>query len=255
MTMSTYDWKEITARLDRYVHLMRTPVGMKWIRTEEELQAIPKVRIHEKRFAPCTVVSQAVQFGWTVACKKENIHADYCRGVHGMFQRDEKWYSGEMFNNVWFDNIEASRQHNREIECVPAEYIALVASPLTAGRIEPDVCVLYTSSAQAFMLFAGWQHHQYEKLQFTFVGESTCADSWVHTFNTGKPGFAIPSFADRKFGAVGEWEVRVTFTPADLVRALDGLEGMYKSGLRYPIGSYSLTTDIIAGLPPHYMDY
>ena len=38
-------------------------------------------------------------------------------------------------------------------------------------------------------------------------------------------------------------------------RALDGLEGMYKSGLRYPIGSYSLTTDIIAGLPPHYMDY
>lgn len=126
---------------------------------------------------------------------------------------------------------------------------------LTAGRIEPDVCVLYTSSAQAFMLFAGWQHHQYEKLQFTFVGESTCADSWVHTFNTGKPGFAIPSFADRKFGAVGEWEVRVTFTPADLVRALDGLEGMYKSGLRYPIGSCSLTTDIIAGLPPHYMDY
>ena len=54
---------------------------------------------------------------------------------------------------------------------------------------------------------------------------------------------------------MGEWEVRVTFTPEDLVRAVDGLEAMFRSGLRYPIGSYSLTTDIIQGLPPHYMDY
>ena len=253
--MGTYDWKEITDKLNRYLHLMQTPVGMKWIASEEELSAIPKLRIHQKRFSPCTVVSQAVQFVWTVACKAENIHADYCRGIHGMAPLDDKWYSGEMFQGVWFDDIEMSKAHNRALECVPNQYIALVASPLTAGRIEPEVCVLYTSSAQAFMLFSAWQRKAYEKLQFTFVGESTCADSWVHTRNTGKPGFAIPSFADRKFGGVGEWEVRVTFTPEDLVRAVDGLEAMFRSGLRYPIGSYSLTTDIIQGLPPHYMDY
>lgn len=253
--MTEQDWKEIVGKLDQYLHLMQRPVGMKWIETEEELASIPKLRIHKKRFSPCTVVSQAVQFGWTVACKAENIHADYCRGVHGMFQRDDRWYSGEMFNGVWFDDIEASKAHNREIECVPAKYIALVVSPLTAGRIDPEVCVLYTSSAQAFMLFAAWQRKEYEKLEFTFVGESTCADSWVHTRNTGKPGFAIPSFADRKFGGVGEWEVRVTFTPKDLVRAVEGLEGMFRSGLRYPIASYSLTTDMIEGLPPHYLEY
>lgn len=253
--MNDYNWKDIVAKLNRYLRLMQTPVGMKWLEREEELRGIEKVRIHEKRFAPCAVVSQAAQFGWTVACKRENIHADYCRGVHGMFQRDEKWYSGEMFHQVWYENLEASQAHNRELECVPAKYAALVVSPLAAGRIDPDVCVLYASSAQAFMLFAGWQHRQYQKLNFTFAGESTCADSWVHTFNTGLPGFAIPSFADRKFGGVGEWEVRVTFTPQDLVRALEGIEGMHKNGLRYPIASYSLTTDMLAGLPPHYLDY
>ena len=72
-----------------------------------------------------------------------------------------------MFNNVWLDNIEASRRRNQEIECVPAEYIALMTLPLASGRIEPDVCVLYMNSAQAFMLYAGGQHHQYEKLRLT----------------------------------------------------------------------------------------
>ena len=253
--MTEQDWKEIVGKLDQYLHLMQRPVGMKWIETEEELASIPKLRIHKKRFSPCTVVSQAVQFGWTVACKAENIHADYCRGVHGMFQRDDRWYSGEMFNNVWYNNLEASKAHNKALDCVPAEYIALVASPLTANRIDPDVCVLYMSSSQAFILFAGYQFEKYEKLDFTFVGESTCSDSWVRTFLTGKPSLALPCYADKKFAGVGENDLRITFTPAGLVRALEGAEGLFKNGLRYPIASYSLTSDILDGLPKHYTEF
>lgn len=251
-----YDWENIVERLNKMLHLMETPVGMKWVKTEEELKAVPKVRIHQKHFAPCIVVSHAVQFGWTSACKFENVHANYCRGIHGLFKPDEKWYSGEMFHKVWFDDIEDSKAHNLALECVPPEYFALVASPLTSGRIEePDVCVLYTSSSQAFMLFTGYQFKHYEKLDFTFVGESTCSDSWTHTFLTGKPGLALPCFADKKFAGVGEWELRVTFTPDGLVRALEGVEAMSKNGLRYPIASYSLTTDMLAGLPENYLKF
>ena len=196
----------------------------------------------------------AVQPNWTAACKCENVHANYCRGIHGMFQRDEKWYSGEMFMKGWFDTLEHSRAHKAALDCAPPEYTAIVASPLTAGRIEtPDVCVLYTSSSQAFMLFAGYQHEHYEKLEFTFVGESTCSDSWIRTLNTGKPALALPCFADKKFAGVGEWELRLTFTPEGLVRAVAGLEALSKNGLRYPIASYSLTTDMLGGLPPHYL--
>ena len=253
--MATYDWNEIVARLSKMLRLSTPPVGMKWIRTEEELQAIPKVRIHDKHLPPCTVVSHAAQFNWTSACKFENIHANYCRGINGMFQPDEKWYSGEMFNQVWFNNLEASKAHNRALNCVPAEYIALVASPLTAGRIDPDVCVLYTNASQAFLLFSGYQFEKYEKLDFTFVGESTCSDSWTRTFLTGKPSMALPCFADSKFAGVGATELRLTFTPEGLVRALEGVEGLFKIGLRYPIASYSLTSDILAGLPKHYLEF
>ena len=161
-----------------------------------------------------------------------------------------------MLNKVWLEELESSKAHNRALECVPSGHYAIVCSPVDAGKIEaPDVVVLYTSSAQAFMLFAGWQYKGYEKLEFSFVGESTCADSWCHTFNTGKPGFAIPSFADRKFGGAGEWEVRVSFTQEDLVRAIEGMEGMWKAGLRYPIAPHSLTRDVCPGMPPHYLEF
>ena len=172
--MEKYDWNDITGRLTRLLRPQTTPVGMKWVRTEEDLRAIPKVRIHDKHLPPCTIVSHAAQFNWTSACRAENVHANYCRGINGMFAPDEKWYSGKMFENVWYDNLDASKAHNRALDCVPPEYVALVASPLTAGRIEPDVCVLYLSPAQAFLFLAGYQYHEYEKLEFTFVGESTC---------------------------------------------------------------------------------
>lgn len=175
--MGNYDWNQIVADLKKYLHLMYTPVGMKWIRTEEELMAIPKVRIHEKHYAPCMVVGQALQFGWTSACKPENVHNNYCRGVHGLVERSEDWYSGEVFNGVWYGNAEAARGHHAALNCVPSEYCAVVASPVDSGRLEPDVVVMYISSSQAFMLFAGYQFDKYEKLDFTFSGESTCSDS------------------------------------------------------------------------------
>lgn len=253
--MEKTNWKEIVEDFTALLRLNYPPVAMKWIKTEEELMSIPKVRIHSKHMPPCTIVEHAAQFNWTSACKSENIHANYCRGINGMFERDEKWYSGEMFNNVWFDNIEASKKHNEALECVPAEYIAIVASPLASGRIEPDVVVFHVNPAQAFILLAGYQYHTYEKLEFSFVGESTCSDSWGKTFCTGKPGLGLPCYADKKFAGMSENDLRITMTPTDVVKTLAGIKGLSKNGLRYPIASYSLTSDILEGLPKHYLEY
>ena len=137
--MAAYDWGDIAARVTKMLRLQTPPVGMKWVRTEEELRAIPKVRIHDKHLPPCTIVSHAAQFNWTSACMAKNVHANYCRGINGMFQRDEKWYSGEMFNQVWYNNLEASKAHNRALECVPPGNRRLLDSPLAAERQEPDV--------------------------------------------------------------------------------------------------------------------
>lgn len=254
--MDMYNWPEIVSELTKLVRLNQPPVALKWYKTKEELLAVPKVRLHNKHLPPCTIVSHAVQYNWTSACLFENIHANYCRGIHGMFTRDEKWFSGKIFENVWFDNGIAAQAHNAALNCLPPEYFGLVASPLASNRIpDPDVCVLYVTPAQAFMLLAAYQYHEYEKLEFTFVGESTCSDSWTRTFLTGKPSLALPCYADKKFAGVGECDIRLTFRPKDIIRVLDGLRFLSKNGLRYPIASYSLNSDILDGLPKSYLEF
>ena len=254
--MENIDWKDLAGEITSLMRLSKPPVAMKWVKSEEELQAIPKVRTHDKHLPPCTIVEHAMQFNWTSACKFENIHADYCRAIHGLVAKDERFYSGEMFMGAWFDDVEQAAKHHGQLETANPEYYAIVASPLVSGRIEnPDVVVLDVIPAQAFLIMAGYQYENYERIQLTFSGESTCSDSWIHTFNTGKPGMALPCYADKKFAGMGESEVRVTFTAEDFVRTVKGLKALYKNGLRYPIASYSLTQDIIAGLPPHYLKF
>ena len=254
--MKQEEWIQLVDQLKNYVRLSNPPVGMKWLRSREELEAIPKVRTHAKHQPPCVIVSHAVQFHWTSACLFENFHANYCRGIHGLFERDEKWHSGEMFRGIWIRDAEGARAHHAALNCVPAEYYAVVASPLASGRLpEPDVCVLYVTPAQAFMILTGYQYEHYEALDFTFVGESTCSDSWTRTFLTGKPSLALPCYADKKFAGVSEHELRLTFTPQDLQRVARGLAALSGNGLRYPIASYSLSCDILDGLPASYLEY
>lgn len=252
----TVDWTGAVERLVRYLRIKQTPVGVKYFETKEEICKIPKVRIPTRHIAPCTTISQAVQFNWTAACLAETVHINYCRGIHGMFERDEKWRSGKIFDKVYYENMCDSKAHHEALSCLPPKYAGFVASPLVSGRLhDVDACIVYADSAQAFMLLAGWQYFGYEKLEFTFVGESTCSDSWVSTILTGKPKVSIPSFADRKFGGMKDDELVISMKEKDLLRAIDGVEALFKSGLRYPIAPYSLTTDMIDGLPKSYLEF
>ena len=126
-------------------------------------------------------------------------------------------------------------------------------SSLDSERIELDVVVIYTSPSQAFMLFAGYhQFDDYERLDFSFAGEFTCVDFWTQTVVAAKPAMVLPCFANCKFSGIGEWGLRASLKPKDVLRCLDDPKKMYKSGLRHPIALSSLTTDNTDGLPaPH----
>ncbi len=254
--MEKEQWNSLCQRLLQQLRLNAMPVGVSYFTSMDQLKAVEKVRLPDKRYSPCMVIGQAARFGWTAACLAGSVHADYCRAIHGMAQRDEKFYSGGMFDDYYFQDLADSKRHQSSLTCLPAQYVGLVASPLERGRlVHPDVCIVYATPAQAFMLLIGWQFFGHEKLLFSFVGESTCSDSWVSTILTGKPKVSIPCYAERKFGAVREDELVVSMTPEDLVRAVDGVEELFKRGFRYPIAPYGLSNDMLAGLPERYLSY
>ena len=105
----TYEWETINNNLTKLLRLANMPLTMKWFETEEDIRRVPKVRTSEKRFSPCQVMGQAIYFNWTVAVLARNIHTNYCRGIHGMFEPDDTFRSGKMFKNVWYSNDEAAK--------------------------------------------------------------------------------------------------------------------------------------------------
>ena len=251
----SFDWDQITDDISSYLRLVPTPVGLKFCGTSEELQSIPGIRLSDDRFSVCQGIGRAVLFGWTVGIQKKNIHADYCRVIHGMADRDEKFVSGRMFADIWFEPG-AAKKHHQSMYCLPNKYIGIAVSPLRTKRLNNvDVCVLYANSGQMFILLSGFLYSDFRKLQFTFSGESACNDTWVRTMLTGRPYIALPSYAERKFGMVSDNEISLSITPQDLVKALEGVKILYKNGLRYPIAPYGLTVDIMGGLPKSYFEY
>ena len=75
------DWSQVVSQMNRYLRIKQTAVAVQYFKTKEEILQIPKVRIPTRHIAPCTTISQAVQFNWTVACLPETIHINYCRGI------------------------------------------------------------------------------------------------------------------------------------------------------------------------------
>lgn len=246
-------WKDLVDRLNALLRLKSTPVGMKLFTSREDVQAIPKIRVSDAVFTLCQLVGQSVRLNWTVAAFPENFPAPQCGVIAGMIQGDEEWLAGKSYKGVWFETYEDASLHQQSFDIIPPNYQGLAVAPLAGGRLaEPDVCIIYLTPGQLFMMMSGLNNIGYKKRLFSNVGESSCADGWARAFITGEPSVSIPCYAERRFAGVTDDEMLICLKPADLVKAVEGLERLSKNGLRYPIPAYGVQLDVRAGLAKSY---
>ena len=69
---------------------------------------------------------------------------------------------------------------------------------------------------------------------------------------TGKASLSIPCFAERRYGGVLDDELLMACPPADLPKAIAGMQALAKNGLRYPIPQYGIQSDARLGLGASY---
>lgn len=253
MNENAIDLVSLSADAANLLKLRRIPVGMKFFDTLEEALQVPKLRMAKGKFTVCQLIAQAVQFGWTVGLRRGMTSIRYCGTINGMYEKNELFTSGRMLNGVWHENLEAAAAHNEGLWCMEQKE-AIAVSPLSSGRLEPDVVLIYGTPGQMFMLLSGLINKDYRRLSFPFGGESTCSVSWVRTALTGEPGLSVGCFAERKFGGLEDGEMLATLTPADFQKAVDGLKTLSKAGLRYPIHNYTVLRDAADGMPQSYLD-
>ena len=250
----SYDFDQIVADLNRLLRLRTTPIGLKLFERKADMEAIPRIRRPKDIHTTDQIIGQASRNGWTVGITGADLVGAQCATVVGLHPRNDDWLSGKRMTGVWYSTPEDAAAHQAAMDVVPfGRYEALVASPLTSGRLNPpDVCLLYATPAQMILFINGLQWTGYKKLEFGCVGESACADSWGRALATGEPSLALPCFAERRYGGVMEDELLMAIPPKFLPKIIIGLDALSRNGLRYPIAPYGVNTDARAGMGVSY---
>ena len=240
--------------LMRLLRLKTTPVALQMFASVAEMEAVPRIRRPSHVHTADQIVGQAARLGFTVGITADDLVGPQCSVVLGLTPRDAAFERGEALAGVWFATAEDAGAHQRAMHTAPhGRYAAMAVSPLGSGRLAaPQIVLVYANPAQMILLINGLQYSGYRKLEWGAVGESACADSWGRALATGEPSLSIPCFPERRYGGVADDELLLALPPADLAKAVAGLERLAANGLRYPIPPYGVQMDVRAGMQRSY---
>jgi len=250
-----YNCKEISDKLTKLLRLEVIPIGIKGYEDIEEMEQIPKIRKPKHIFTPCQMIGQAVHMGFTIGFTEKDVVTHNCNSVIGLDEQDDEWMkeSVGLFRGVWWEKENDVLNHQSSLTSIESvKYKGIVCSPLSSERIEPDICLINASPGAVFMLLSGFLHRDYKALDLKIVGESSCSMTWVKTLYTGQIGVSMPCFAEMRYAGMSPDKMILTMTPKDLVKAIEGVETLSKSGLRYPVPPYGTQVDVREGIGYSY---
>lgn len=251
--------KNLAERVTGLLRLRTLPVGMTLFEEAADMETVPRLRRPKAgvRHTMCQLVTQSRVAGLTLGITAENLQSDSnCGGVPGLCQPSQQYLSGERFVGVWFENQEAAREHQAQMPRVTSgRYAGVVISPLRAARLDPpDIVLFYATPGQMILFINGLQWKQYRRYDFTITGETACADSWGRALATRETSLSIPCFAERRYGGVADDELLMALPPDEFARGIEGIEGLNRSGIRYPIMPYGPQSDPADGMAVSYGD-
>lgn len=249
--------REMAEKLRVLLAIRTLPIGLRLFEDVEAMMAIPGIRTPTAgfRFTGCQLVTQARMAGFTLGIVHDNVRGhSNCGGVFGLNAPGEDYLSGEQMDGVWFENRAAAKAHQDQMVRVPpGRYHGVCASPLRSGRLDPpDIVLIYANPAQTILIVNGLQWKRYRRYDMTITGETACSDSWGRALATGETSISIPCYAERRYGGVADDELLVALPPLELARAIEGLAGLSKAGLRYPIPPYGAHMDPALGMARSY---
>lgn len=236
------DYKEIAEEIQQILRLRTYPLGVKFYKTAEEMQQVPKIRSWPQKVSFCQLVTMARTSGWTMGVTVQSLGMPACMFMLGLAPLPEEGVlDGQVSTGVWMEAQADAARYQQSLPRIPyGRHSAVALSPLTSGRLEdPDIALLYGTPGQLHLLMNAWQWNDYQRLNFYFTGEGSCADSLVECYMNQKPCLSVPCYGQRRFGHVQEDELEIAVPPAQLGKIVEGLKALRKAGTAsYPVVNY-----------------
>ena len=217
------------------LRLKTSPIAYKRLEKVGELDKIPEVMRLDRLATFCQVPALVRRAGLTVGVTRDNL-GERCARINGLAATTEKEIAWEAnsFARTWFANVDEAKKQMAAYPTVPPGE-AVVLAPLEAEKFDPDVILIYGTPAQMMLLMNGLQFKYYQRFQFFFIGDGSCADGLAQCYTTGQPALAIPCLGEREFGTVTDDEMVMALPPAMMAKAVEGLQALATRGISFPI--------------------
>jgi uncharacterized protein (DUF169 family) len=233
---------ELTADLERLLRLRSFPVGVRRVKNKAELDGTTGWKNLDFRPRGCQLITMARTIGWAFAMTPETIADCGFSWAIGLGEEPpEETACGVV--GTWFDTFEDAKKWRAGFPRVPGRIEALLMAPVSLKKFEPEVIWIYGSPSQMILLINAIQYADYERLEFSATGESSCMDGPHQCYVRGKPSLTIPCYGERWFGGAKEEEISMAIPAGMLEKIVKGLRALDATGYRYPIPSTSSETD------------
>lgn len=240
---------ELCGRIERLLRLRASPVAVAVLeRGVEGARRADSLGVRALRL--CQMLTLSAIHGWIVEADGDTM-AYMCSYIMGL--RDE--LPDELAREYacyWHSRVDDGLLKIKDLYRVSGGGRIVVSSPIGRAPYEPDVIVFRLNPAQACIALSAMQWSRYRRFTFTYTGESACSDSIARCMVTGEPSLTIPCFGERRFGHLQDDELIVALKPEHLAEMVEGLEALWRRGVRYPIPLYGPQADTIKGLPERY---
>lgn len=250
---ASQDWEKLVRRMELLMRLKSFPIAFKLLNKKEMLSDIPFLRRTDHKVTLCQLITLVRTFGWTMGADVDDFIFPMCPSVIGLTDLPEVYKDGTFRSIAWTKTREDGRKYENSVPRLPVgDYEAVALGPLVHNPFDPDIVLIYANPAQMMLLINALQFDDYEVMEFFCVGETSCSDAIARCYLRGKPSLTIPCFGERRYGHAQDDELVMAIPGGIMEKALQGMEALYKRGIRYPISHAGAELDATHVFPKSY---
>lgn len=247
------DWEKIVRRMETLLRFKSFPVAFRMLKRERDLGKIPFMRRIGHKVTLCQLITLVKDFNWTVGAQKQELSNIECASILGLVDVPELYRDGTVRSMLWTKTREDGKKYEESIQRLPlGRYEAVALAPLVYNPFDPDIVLIYANPAQIMLLINALQFENYEVMNFSCVGESSCSDAIARCYLTDKPCVTIPCYGERRYGHTRDEDLVIAIPRNMMEKALHGLESLYRRGIRYPISYAGAELDLTRAYPASF---
>ena len=211
------DLKQVNETLNQYIRPQTYPLALKLCKSESEIPEKVRMPVRDLGYqiTLCQGYGIAPRFRWMVALGKDD---QCCMGGASA---------------MGFVAAKPEDDTTKRLET--GKYSHLLIAPVEMAEFEPDVIVVYGSSAQIMRFAQAMVMGAKSSLSAIATGGGDCGDIIARTTLSDECQCILPSGGDRVFGGTQDHEMIFAMPSSKVETVLKGLADTYQAGFRYPI--------------------